>query len=92
MEYKLSIHFGEDKTKSIVFGTRKCLKNFAEMDIRRGEIKIKQHYSVNYLGCILDENLLGVNMATKVTKTVSSRLRFVYKTNIFDTISTPLTP
>ena len=83
MENKLSIHFGEDKTKSIVFGTRRKLKNLAEIDIRRGEIKIKHHSSVNYLGCIFDESLTGIDMATKVTKTVSNRLRFLYRKQAF---------
>ena len=36
VENKLSIHFGEDKTKSIVFGSRKRLKNLDQLDIRRG--------------------------------------------------------
>ena len=83
VENKLSIHFGEDKTKSILFGTGKRLKNLEEMDIRRGEIKIKQHSSVNYLGCTFDKSLSGVEMATKVTKTVSGRLRFLYRKQTF---------
>ena len=33
VENKLSIHFGEDKTKSIVFGSNKRLKNLDELDI-----------------------------------------------------------
>ena len=41
VENKLSIHFGEDKTKSIVFGSRKMLKNADGLDIRRGDIKNK---------------------------------------------------
>ena len=46
------------------------------MNIRRGEVKIKQHSSVTYLGCILDKNLSGVDIATKVAKTVSG---FLYR-------------
>ena len=42
LDNKLSIHFGEDKTKSIIFGTQKRLKNLRELDIRRDEITIKQ--------------------------------------------------
>ena len=39
----LSIHFGEDKTKSILFG-RKYKQIFRKnLDIRVGDIKIKQH-------------------------------------------------
>ena len=58
LENKLSIHFGEDKTKSILFSNKKC-KNLKKLDIRRGDIKNKQHSNVNYLGCLLDEISLG---------------------------------
>ena len=54
VDNKLSIHFGEDKTKSILFGTSKKLKNLREMNISHGDIQIKQHSQVLYLGCILD--------------------------------------
>jgi len=43
IDNKLSIHFGEDKTKSIVFGSKRKLKSLRELDIRRDDIKIKQH-------------------------------------------------
>ena len=36
VDNRLSIHFGEDKTKSIVFGTNRKLKNLPELDIRCG--------------------------------------------------------
>ena len=36
VENKLSIHFGEEKTKSIIFGSRKRLKNLDTLDIKRG--------------------------------------------------------
>ena len=58
IENKLSIHFGADRTKSILFG-RKKHKNLKEINIRRGDIKIKQHSVVTYLGPVLDENLSG---------------------------------
>ena len=43
IDNKLSIHFGEDKTKSIIFGSKMKLKSLKEFDIRRGNNKIKQH-------------------------------------------------
>ena len=79
VENKLSIHFGEDKTKSILFGTKRRLKCDAKIEISRGETKIKQHKEVNYLGCIFDSNLSGGGMAVKVLKKVNSRLRFLYR-------------
>ena len=66
IDNKLSIHFGEEKTKSILFGTKRRLKNLNELDIRRGDIKIKQYTKVTYLGCTIDNNLSGESMATIV--------------------------
>ena len=78
LENKLSIHFGEDKTKSILFSNKKC-KNIKKLDIRRGDIKIKQHSNVNYLGCLLDENLSGESMATKMLGKINGKLKFLYR-------------
>ena len=83
VENKLSIHFGEDKTKSILFGSKHRLKNLNELDIRHGDIKIKQNSKVTYLGCVLDNNLSGESMAIKVMKTVNSRLNFLYRKQTF---------
>ena len=83
VENKLSIHFGEDKTKSIVFGTRRRLKNLDALDIRRGDIKIKQHNVVEYLRCILDNTLLDISMCNKVIGKVSGRLKFLYRKQSF---------
>ena len=83
VENKLSIHFGEEKTKSIVFGTRKRLKDLDVLDIRRGDIKIKQQNDVEYLGCILDNSLSGLSMCNKVIGKVSGRLKFLYRKQCF---------
>ena len=40
VENKLSIHFVEDKTKTIVFGSKSCLKMLDKHDIRRDETNI----------------------------------------------------
>ena len=77
VENKLSIHFGHEKTKSILFGSKRKLKNEDKLNIRRGDIEIKQYSKVTYLGCILDENMSGEHMATKVLQTINSRLRFL---------------
>ena len=45
LENRLSIHFGEDETKSILFGRKNC-KSLKKLDIRRGDIMIKQHSTV----------------------------------------------
>ena len=82
LENKLSIHFGEDKTKSILFGRKKC-KNLKKLNIRRGEIKIKQHSMVTYLGCVLDESLSGESTATKMLGKINGKLKFLYRKQSF---------
>ena len=66
IDNKLSIHFGKEKTKSILFGIKGHLSNQTDLNIKYGDIKIKQHSKVTYLGCILDSNLSRESMATKV--------------------------
>ena len=53
VDNKLTIHFGEDKAKSILFSSKCNLKLIEELDIRYKEIKIKQHNHKSYLGCVL---------------------------------------
>ena len=83
VDNKLSIHFGEDKTKSILFGKTNKKSGNKKLDIRRGDVKIKQHTSVTYLGCILDEDLSGESMATRILGKINGRLRFLYRKQNF---------
>ena len=87
VDNKLSIHFGEDKTTSIVFGTNRKMKNIRELDIRRGNIKIKQHPQVVYLGCTLDSRLSGEAMASQALGKINGRLKFLYRKRGFLTPS-----
>ena len=52
MDNKRSVHFGEDKVKSILFSSKHSLKLEEELGIRYKDIKIKQHKHVNYLRCV----------------------------------------
>ena len=83
IDNKLSIHFGKEKTKSILFGTKGHLKHKTDLNIKYGDIKIKQHNNVTYLGCLLDNNLSGEPMATKVLRLVNGRLQFLYQKQRF---------
>ena len=47
---KLSIHFGEDKTKCIIFSKE---KNLPRLNITYDNNKIKQFYIVESLDCFL---------------------------------------
>ena len=39
--YKLSFHFGEDKTKCVLFCTKQKINETCSLDIRNGTIQIK---------------------------------------------------
>ena len=83
IDNKLSIHLGEDKTKSILFGKAKKVRQMRDMNIARGGINIKQYLSVNYLGCILDHDLSGKSMFSHVSGKISGRLKFLYRKQTF---------
>ena len=87
IDNKLSIHFGEEKTKSILFGTKQQLHKGKSHDIRNGDTEIKQHTKVTYLGCILDNDLSGESMVTKVLGLINGRLKFLHRKQKFLTYS-----
>ena len=53
----LSTHFGEDRTKSILFASKQRSKNVRQLNIRCNHINIKQHSQVTYLACVLEETM-----------------------------------
>ena len=62
VDNKLSIHFGGDKTKPILFASKCKIKNLQKLEIIYNKSRIKQHSRVTYLGCILEEiNIWEVN-------------------------------
>ena len=83
VDNKLSIHFGDDKTKSILFTSKHKVKKASPLNIQYKDIKIKQYSKVTYLGCILDETLSGESMAAHVINKINSRLKFLYRQNKF---------
>ena len=87
VDNKLSIHFGEDKTKSILFGTKRRLKGLRELNIRYKDIEIKQNYQVKYLGCLLENSLSGESMALQALTKINGRLKFLYRNQSFLTAS-----
>ena len=88
VDNKLSIHFGEDKTKLILFGSKHKIKNSKPLNIQYNYIKLKQYSKVTYLGCIFDETLWRESMAIHVINKINSSLRFFYRQNRF--INVPL--
>ena len=59
VDYKLSIHCGEDKTESILFSKKSKIKKVPKLDIIYNSIRIKQHSRVTYLGCIIMQTVSG---------------------------------
>ena len=81
VDNKLSIHFGEDETKSIFFASKCKIKNTKKPNIKYKDIKIKRHSQVTYLGCILD--LSGEPMALKTLTKINGKLKFLYRKKFF---------
>ena len=79
VDNKLTIHFGEEKTKSILFSPKNKCKSADPIVIKRNEVTLKQFSTVEYLGCLLDETLSGREMALKVLKKINGKLRFLYR-------------
>ena len=65
VDNKLSIHFGDDKTKSILF-SGKNRPSDDKLKISRGSIEVSQHKEINYLGWLFDEKCTGASMALRV--------------------------
>ena len=77
----MSIHFGEDKTKSILFSTKNRKRKIGTLGMQYSGVKSKQYSKITYLGCRLDESLSGKVMALKVINKIKGRLKFFYKKN-----------
>ena len=75
-------HFGEDKTKSILFAPLNKYKKLCKINISYGSLKIKQYSEVTYLGCILDESLSGESMALNVVSKISLLKKQIFVTSI----------
>ncbi len=71
-ENKLVLHLG--KTESILFGSK---NKVSKLSVKVGDCLISNITSVNYLGCVLDNDLSGVNMAMKVLGKVKARTKFL---------------
>ena len=75
VDNKLSIHFGEDKTKSILFASKFKRKNILKLHIKYGDKQIKQHSKVKHLGCLLDETMSGEAMTLNVVNKINNKLK-----------------
>ena len=83
VDNKWSIHFGEDKTKSILFVLSKICNKLRKLNISHGSLKIKQYSEVTYLNCILDESFSAESMALNVVSKTNTRLKLLYRKGKF---------
>ena len=83
VDNKLSIHFDKDKTKSVTFASKLKRKNAKKLYIKYGDIQIKQHSDVKYLGRLLNETMSGETMALIVVSKINNNLKFFSRKNSF---------
>ena len=74
---------GEDKTESILFVSKRKIKEVQNLIIKYKVIQIKQHSKVTYLSCILDEALSRESMTLKLISKVNSRPKILHSKNKF---------
>ena len=85
VDNKLSINFGDDKTKSVLFATKFEIKMVRKLNIKYRDIQIKQHPKVKYLGCMLDEIMSQETATLSVINKINNKLKFLYRKNKFST-------
>ena len=83
VDNKLNINFGNDKTKLILFATKFKMKKVKKLNIRCGDIQIKQHSEFKYLGYMLDEIMSRKAMTLSVINKIKSKLKSIYQKNKF---------
>ena len=81
LDNKFSMHFGEDKTKSILFASKHKIKSARKLNVKYKNIKIKQHSLVTCLGSVLDEILSGEPITLKALNKINGKLKFLYCKN-----------
>ena len=74
IDNKLSIHFGEDETKVILFTRNKAE---TKLNICFQDHSIKQYNCVEYFGCLLDNNLCRGSMARRALKKIIQTSRIL---------------
>ena len=78
----MSIHFGEDKTKSVLFASKRRAKDICQLNIKYKDINMKQHLEVTYVECVLDDKMSGKPMTLNVVNKINGKLKFLHWKNI----------
>ena len=78
IDNKLSIRFGDGKAKSILFASKFKLNKVRKLNIKYGDIQIKQHSKVRYLECMIEETMSGETMTLSFINKVNNKLKYLY--------------
>ena len=57
------------------------MKKVRKLNIRYGDIQIKQHSKIKYLGCMLDETVSEEITALSVINIINNTLKLLYRKN-----------
>ena len=71
----MSIHFGEGKTKSILFASKHRAKNIRQLNIKYRHIKIKRQIEVTYIWCMPGKTMSGEPVVLKVINKINGKLK-----------------
>ena len=66
MDNELSIHLGEDKTKYLLFASKRKINRVLKLIMKCKNMQLKQYSRVTYVGCILDETMSGESVTLKM--------------------------
>ena len=83
VDNKLIKHFGEGKTRSILFASKFKRKNIKKLKIKYGDIQIKLPSKVKYLVCVLDKTMSGEALVLNVVNRFNNKLKILYCKNSF---------
>ena len=83
VDNKLSIRFGDNKTKSILFASKRRAKNIGKLNvkIKRNKYKTTSTSKISWM-CIRRVNA-GEPMTLKVINKITLKLKFFYRKNNF---------
>ena len=73
----LSLHMG--KTECLLFGSQRKLKKVSNFSVSCEGMVVQRVFHAKYLGIVLDASLTGALHATKVLKSCTGRLSFLYR-------------
>ena len=79
MGNKISIHFGEDKTKSLLFASKRTAKNVRQLHIRYQHKNVKRHSQVTHLKCVLVNSISGEQIALNVLNEINGTSKSLHR-------------